>query len=87
MLRLIDEQEEDITTADSFWMTSLHYAAQNGYKSLVRALIKRGANVEAENKFGKTPIYMANAMGHSDIAEMLKDAGATVHSPVLRSRP
>ena len=51
--RLIEELGEDIFIADSFWMTMLHYAAQNNYESIARLLIELGFDVNAENKVGE----------------------------------
>ena len=48
--RLIEELGEDIFIADSFWMTMLHYAAQNNYESIARLLIELEFDVNAENK-------------------------------------
>ena len=77
-VRRLIEQGEDVLMADSFWMTPLHYASQNGYESIVRLLIELAPTlVNAENKFGKPPLYMATAMGHMGVAAILKDSGAT----------
>ena len=46
-----------VSTAER--LTALHAAAAKGHAKLVALLIKRGANVEAEDKAGVTPLVLA----------------------------
>ena len=46
-----------VSTAEQ--LTALHAAAAKGHAKLVALLIKRGANVEAEDKAGVTPLVLA----------------------------
>jgi len=80
----------DINEADTFHMTAAHYAAQNNFPELLQILIERGANVvDAENKFSRTPIFLAAGSAHMNIVAMLKAAGAkggdVVSTPDLES--
>ena len=43
---------------------------------MVQLLIDHGADVNATNKFGLTPLYMATAMGFVDVAALLQAHGA-----------
>ena len=49
-VRELLEEGEDANQADSFAMTPICYAAQNGYKEMVRLLLEHGASPNVENK-------------------------------------
>lgn len=49
VLQLLDGGA-DGDEADTFHMTPIHYASQNGYVELVKVLVERGVNVNVENK-------------------------------------
>jgi ankyrin repeat protein len=42
----------------------------------VKVLIDAGADVNAKNKDGKTALMWAARYGHTEVAEILKQAGA-----------
>lgn len=56
--------------------TALHYAAQQGHTDVVDWLIAKGAYVNAENKWGETPLQVARKKGHTKIVELLRKHGA-----------
>ena len=67
----------DVNEADGFHMSAAHYAAQNNLPELLQLLIDRGANViDATNKYGRTPIYLAAGLGNMNCMKILEDAGA-----------
>ena len=51
-------------------------AAGHGHMDLVKALLKRGADVNAEDITGWTPLHAAAYNGHVEIAQLLLDWGA-----------
>jgi len=53
----------------------LHDAARLGYKNIVGLLIDKGADVNAKNGDGQTPMDVASGAGHQDIVELLRAAG------------
>jgi ankyrin repeat protein len=57
--------------------TALEAAAMTGQTEVVKTLIAKQANVNAADGNGMTPYSQALANNHPDIAELLKDAGAT----------
>ena len=56
--------------------TPLIWAVQYNDANLVSFLVTHGANVNAKSNKGKTPLSMASEAGFTDIAEILKVAGA-----------
>jgi ankyrin repeat protein len=56
--------------------TALHWAANNGHRAAAEFLLAHGADVGARDKAGETPLDRAEAMGHADLAELLRRRGA-----------
>jgi ankyrin repeat protein len=56
--------------------TPLHVAAEDGSSGLVKMLVSSGADVNAVDKNGATPLILAMQNKHDEIVEMLKLAGA-----------
>jgi ankyrin repeat protein len=54
--RLLLERGVDVHVQDNCFATALHYAAFNGRFSIVQLLLDRGANPNAENDQGRTPL-------------------------------
>lgn len=58
--------------------TALYAAVENGSQDAVDLLIKRGAQVNAVDAFGRTPLIMAAKYGYTEIVRKLLDAKAIV---------
>ena len=58
--------------------TALHGAARRGHEEIAEMLINAGANVNAQDKNGCTPLYRACVYGHEEVVEMLLEKGAGV---------
>ena len=58
----------------------LHLAAQGGHKEIAELLIAAGADVNAKNKYGTTPLHKAAFYGHKEIAELLIANGVDVNA-------
>ncbi len=69
-----------ITNLQKSLITSLHLAAQNGDLDQVKLLFDNGANIEAQDEFGKTPILCAVEAGKWSIVEFLLDNGANINN-------
>eukprot|EP00966_Prymnesium_polylepis_P212319 4918490-Prymnesium_polylepis.1 len=53
--------------------TALHLAASTGNMPIAKFLIDRGANVNARDRWGGTPLRDAVREGHKDVALMLRE--------------
>lgn len=76
---LIDEVPWLAKAADQNGFTPLHVTATWGHEDLVRLLIDRGADVNAQNRAGMTPLHCASMAGHEGVVRILVDRGANVH--------
>ena len=62
--------------AKLFQRTPLHFAAEHGAMALVRALLRRKANVNAVDKVGETPLFYAARGDSVAVLKLLVEAGA-----------
>jgi ankyrin repeat protein len=60
----------------TFKATGLHAAAAKGYGDLAAFLIASGADVNAKDNEGRTPLYYATRFGNVEIAKALEAKGA-----------
>lgn len=59
--------------------SALHRATRNGDIETVKTLVGNGADVNAENEQGLTPLHIIALNGRTDLAEVLLDSGATIN--------
>ena len=55
--------------------TLLHIAISQGQLDAIKLLIEKGADVNAKNKNGSTPLRLAEIEGFSEIAEYIRQHG------------
>jgi len=56
-------------------LTSLHYAAFTGRKEVAELLIANGADVNAREEDGETPLDVAIQLKHNETADLLRKHG------------
>ena len=56
--------------------TALIYASENGHVDIVKYLIKQGSNINAKKINGDTALSLAENNGHTEVAGILREAGA-----------
>ncbi|EHK45733.1 hypothetical protein TRIATDRAFT_317874 [Trichoderma atroviride IMI 206040] len=61
-------------------MTPLLEAATSGYKHLIDMLLEKGADIEAMNKLGRTPLICAMRYDHVDVALQLIEKGSNIEA-------
>jgi ankyrin repeat protein len=75
---LVDGAE--LETKDFRGWTPLHYAAYRGHKEIAELLIAKGANVNAKNNVGDTPLdlatHLSNPNASPEIADLIRKQGA-----------
>ncbi len=76
----IAELKRQIHTRDEDGVTLLHNAALLGKTETALALIKAGADVEAQTKYGNTPLHSAAWHGQTETALELIKAGAEIEA-------
>ena len=59
----------------------LHHAASGGHKSIVRLLLKSGADVECVDRNGRSPLHLAVLRNHEHVVDELLDSGAPPNCP------
>jgi ankyrin repeat protein len=80
---------------DASGWNALHYAAIGGHKEIAELLIAKGADVNAMNGIGKTPLDLAigsrlpgetdgaNRLKHPEIADLLRQHGGKTLGELL----
>jgi hypothetical protein len=73
-----DALEEDIpiNTADQYGNTLLILAAQQGSKRMVKFLLRRSADINAQSVVGNTCLHYCYAYSHTTLGDYLKTRGA-----------
>jgi ankyrin repeat protein len=66
--------------------TALHLAVSYNHKSIVRILLDKGADTEAEQSSGEKPLYLAAIAGYQSIVELLVEFNANIESLNLKTR-
>ncbi|KAK1973209.1 ankyrin repeat-containing domain protein, partial [Colletotrichum cereale] len=64
---LLSTGSVDIAGCDYSGRTALYWAVEYGHISVVRTLLHRGANPEAADNAGETPLSLARRLGRNDI--------------------
>ncbi len=84
--KLLLKMGVDVNSADRvvFW-TPLHSAVEHGNKEISELLISNGANLEAKDKDGFTPLDIALIDNNDELASFLIEKGASVNNCTLNS--
>eukprot|EP00903_Cladosiphon_okamuranus_P015359 g14185.t1 len=73
-----ERMKKMVLLTDDFRDTALHFSACQGEVGIVKLLLARGAEVDAENNLGSTPLNRAAVAGKTEVIELLLDAGANL---------
>lgn len=76
IVRLLLEKGFDAASADRFGWTPLHYAARDGRVDAARALVERGAPLDARSIMGQTAYNVAQERAMEIVAGFLAEKGA-----------
>ncbi len=75
---LIDNEADVNTSISSIFYTALHFAVIKNRLDILELLIQAGANINASDKHGRTPLILAAEFGYADIIQILLDSGANI---------
>lgn len=70
---LVEECGADVNETDISGETPLHGAAYRGYNSVVQYLVDHGAQLDARNKLGWTPLRIADGVYFTDFFKQARD--------------
>lgn len=78
-LRMLLDSGGDPNAVDKELFTPLHYAVNDCYadSSMVKMLTAAGANLEAQDKKGRTPLMFAAQLGSEELVQCLLNEGAS----------
>lgn len=71
----------DVNEVDEHRYTPLFWAVQGGSVEFIKSIVKDGANLEAINEFGQTPLIVAVLLNHESIVRELVSLGSDVNRP------
>jgi len=76
---ILDTGEVGVNAADELEITAIQVAAANNQDQVIDLLVAHGANVEATNNSGWSPVMQACYHGHTSTLNKLIKAGAKLH--------
>ncbi|MCK4798242.1 MAG: ankyrin repeat domain-containing protein, partial [Spirochaetes bacterium] len=75
-LKILWDENYDITQRDEFGMTLLHKTVIRGYLDCVQFLLSKNFDINAKDKSGNSPLFYASKYGHTKLSDYLKSKGA-----------
>jgi len=77
-VELLVAGKADVSARDNYGLTPLHNAVLNGNEPVASALIDGGAELQAVDDKGGTPLGIAQEYGFARLAQLLEPRGALV---------
>jgi ankyrin repeat protein len=71
LLSLLIEKNSNINTVNNKGDTFLHVACRKGLFDFAKCLLENGADLDAEDTNGKTPLDLANYSGKEDLVNLI----------------
>lgn len=71
------DEDYDIEAKDGIFSQSpLLWAAENGHEKVVRPLLEHGTQIESNNKYGQTALWLSVRNGHVSVVKLLLERNA-----------
>ncbi|KAK3090146.1 hypothetical protein FSP39_009489 [Pinctada imbricata] len=70
----------DVCCYDDKKRSPLHFAASQGYETIVKVLLDKGANPNQKDMLGNTALHLAACTGHVPVVTLLLRAGTDICS-------
>ena len=90
-VQLLVKQGADVKSSNDAGGTTMHFAAQSGFNSVVRFLAENGAPLDQKDKQGRTPVDVANGVGGRGRAGgppvIHKDTAAVIQQLIAKQTP
>ncbi|KNC75385.1 TKL protein kinase [Sphaeroforma arctica JP610] len=83
LTKICKDENADLNACDYDRRTALHASAAKGKLSFVEVLVENGAVVNAQDRWGNTPLGDAVENGHDEIASYLRRHGANFNTKEL----
>ncbi|CAK8691079.1 unnamed protein product [Clavelina lepadiformis] len=80
LINLLDQENVDISTANSSGLTALHLAAKEGHNDVIIELLSRSADINQQTKRGNTALHIASLAGKLPVVQLLLEKGADPNS-------
>ncbi len=80
LTKLVEKSKDDVNLTNNNKETPLHRASAAGHKRCVECLIQNGANIDAPDKWGQTPLMCAIYNQRMQIGSLLLQKGADPNS-------
>ena len=75
-----------VNSRDQIGASTIHWASAGGFNALVERLLEAGADANAVEFDGTTPIILASKYGHAETIKLLLENGATLN-PTASMQP
>ncbi|XP_076804273.1 uncharacterized protein LOC143448417 isoform X6 [Clavelina lepadiformis] len=80
LINLLDQENVDISTANSSGLTALHLAAKEGHNDVIIELLSRSADINQQTKRGNSALHIASLAGKLPVVQLLLEKGADPNS-------
>ncbi|KAL8917658.1 MAG: hypothetical protein Q9208_007839 [Pyrenodesmia sp. 3 TL-2023] len=78
--RLLDTDGSDLDAIDEEGYTALIFGSEYGYAKVVRVLLDKGADINAQGGIYGSALQVASRGGHNQVVQMLLDKGADINA-------
>lgn len=86
LLQNEEENVAEVNSANKYGRTALMYATAGGHVAVIEALIASGADLNAVDIYGNTPLTIAKHEKNEELYKLLEKAGAKNSADVIKQK-